>query len=126
MTLDLSDTTYWKQDSVGDWTQTGATAADYQRFQIDVASDGTIDETDYFKNIERIEITAGSGDDVLTGGDGGDVLNGGAGNDILDGGAGDDTLYGDGDGYFYGNAGDDTLNGGDGNDELMAVQAMTH
>ena len=32
LTLDATATTYWKQDSSGDWTQTGATAADYQRF----------------------------------------------------------------------------------------------
>ena len=88
LTLDLSDTTYWKQDSVGDWTQTGATSADYQRFQLDVARDGTIDETDYFKNIEEFTLIGGSGDDILTGGDGYDTLNGGAGNDILNGGDG--------------------------------------
>ena len=91
LTLGISDTTYWKQDSNGDWTQTGATSADYQRFQVDVDSDGTIDETDYFINIERLGITGGSGNDKLYGGDGDDVLTGGAGDDILTGGAGGDT-----------------------------------
>ena len=148
LTLDLSGTTYWKQDSNGDWTQTGATAADYQRFQVDIsaAGDGTDIETDYYKNIEEFGFTGGSGDDVLTGGagndllggyfgndrlDGGagdDLLGGGAGDDTLDGGAGNDTLYGDddddtldggdGDDYLGGGAGDDTLDGGDGDDWL--------
>ena len=92
LTLDLSDTTYWKQDSNGDWTQTGATSADYQRFQVDWDGDGTIDETDYFKNIENFFLVSGDGDDTLTGGAGNDRLDGGDGNDILDGGAGDDTF----------------------------------
>ena len=86
LTLDLSDTTYWTQDSNGDWTQTGATSADYQRFQLDVASDGTIDEIDYFKNIGELTLIGGSGDDILTGDGYNSTLNGGAGNDILDGG----------------------------------------
>ena len=86
LTLDLSDTTYWKQDSNGDWTQTGATSEDYQRFQLDVASDGTIDEIDYFKNIGELTLIGGSGDDILTGDGYNSTLNGGAGNDILDGG----------------------------------------
>ena len=86
LTLDLSDTTYWKQDSNDDWTQTGATSADYQRFQLDVASDGTIDEIDYFKNIGGFTLIGGSGDDILTGDGYSSTLNGGAGNDILDGG----------------------------------------
>ena len=90
LTLDLSDTTYWTQDSNGDWTQTGATSEDYQRFQLDVASDGTIDEIDYFKNIGELTLIGGSGDDVLTGDGYNTTLNGGAGNDILDGGDGYD------------------------------------
>ena len=119
LTLDLSDTTYWKQDSNGDWTQTGATSADYQRFQLDVASDGTIDETDYFKNIEEFSFTAGSGDDVLTGGAVFDSLRGYKGNDTLYGGAGDDILSGgDGNDTLYGGADNDYLSGGDGNDTL--------
>ena len=108
LTLDLSDTTYWKQDSVGDWTQTGATSADYQRFQLDVASDGTIDETDYFKNIEDIVLTAGAGDDTLTAGESGNGLEGGGGDDTLTGGAGDD--------WFDGGGGSDRFDGGAGDD----------
>ena len=119
LTLNATAASYWKQDSNGDWTQTGATSADYQRFQVDVDSDGTIDETDYFKNIELLNITAGSGNDVLRGGAGNDTLYGGDGNDDLYGRAGDDTLNGDdGDDRLYGWDGDDTLNGGDDDDEL--------
>ena len=94
----FTKTTYWKQDSNGVWTQTGATAEDYQRVQVDRDVDGTIDETDYFKNIERLGITAGSGDDTITGDTGNNALYGGAGDDRLDGGAGNDVLdggYGD-------------------------------
>ena len=112
----FTKTTYWKQDSNGVWTQTGATADDYQRVQVDRDVDGTIDETDYFKNIERLGITGGSGDDTITGGDDNNALYGGAGNDRLFGGDGDDTLYGgDDDDYLRGFAGDDVLDGGAGN-----------
>ena len=56
-----------------------------------MAGDGSDIETDYFKNIERFDITGGSGNDTLTGGADDDYLAGGAGDDVLDGGAGDDT-----------------------------------
>ena len=122
LTLDVWDnasTTYWKQDSNGDWTQTGATSADYQRFAVDIsaAGDGTDIETDYFKNIERFIITAGAGNDVLSGHNGDDRLYGGAGNDVLSGHNGDDRLYGrDGNDELYGGAGIDMLVGGTGDD----------
>ncbi|HET7085131.1 MAG TPA: M10 family metallopeptidase C-terminal domain-containing protein [Rhizomicrobium sp.] len=69
-------------------------------------------------NIERVNITGGSGDDVLYGGsndytlDGidGVIVSGGDGNDTLYGSSGNDTLLG-------GN-GDDFLDGGDGNNIL--------
>ena len=102
LTLDATAASYWKQDSNGDWTQTGATSADYRRFEAD-------GETDYFKNIENFFIVTGSGDDVLTTGAGGESLHGGSGNDILTSGAGDDSLQGD--------AGNDILDGGAGDDD---------
>ena len=102
LTLDATAASYWKQDSNGDWTQTGATSADYRRFEAD-------GETDYFKNIENFFIITGSGDDVLTTGAGDESLYGGSGNDILTSGAGDDSLQGD--------AGNDILDGGAGDDD---------
>ena len=48
------------------------------------------------KNVERVTILTGSGNDSLTGGALNDVLNGGNGNDVIDGGAGGDTLTGGG------------------------------
>ena len=45
-------------------------------------------------NIERFNITGGSGDDALYGAAGIDVLKGGAGNDVLDGYRGKDTVQG--------------------------------
>ena len=42
------------------------------------------------------DLSGGNGNDVLTGGGGNDILNGGLGNDTLRGGLGNDTIYGDG------------------------------
>jgi Ca2+-binding RTX toxin-like protein len=81
----------------------------------------------FFDNIERLDLTTGSGDDFVSGasdddairtGLGADTLLGGAGNDLLDGGAGADTMVGgQGDDIFYvDNAGDVvTENDGEGN-----------
>ena len=77
-----------------------------------------------FENIERLDITGSSANDVLTGTDllfGRNVGADGAiiasqskrGDDRLDGGAGDDILIG--------NSGDDTLLGGAGNDLLLGA-----
>ncbi|MBE9107004.1 hypothetical protein IQ229_19345 [Nostoc cf. edaphicum LEGE 07299] len=64
-------------------------------------------------------ITTGAGNDYLYGEAGNDTLNGGAGNDYLYGGINDDYLDGNaGNDNLYGEAGNDTLNGGDGNDIL--------
>ena len=87
LTLDLSDTTRWKQNGDGTWSSGTGAGYNYQRF---VGSDGTNTETDYFRSIENFEITAGAGDDTLTGGAGNDILDGGRGDDVLDGGAGTD------------------------------------
>ena len=129
LTLDLSDTTRWKQNSDGTWSSGTGAGYEYQRLQVDIsaAGDGTDIETDYFKNIELLEVTGGAGDDVLTGGAGvtldgeagDDTLYGGAGVDYLYGGADDDTLYGGaGNDILDGGAGDDTLYGGAGVDTL--------
>ena len=120
LTLDLSDTTRWKLDGTSaEANDSDYADYEYHRFVADIsaAGDGTDIETDYFRNIENFEITAGSGNDILDGGDGKDTLYGGAGNDRLHGNAGDDTLYGgaDNDG-LWGDAGNDVLDGGDGTD----------
>ncbi|APG86160.1 alkaline phosphatase [Sinorhizobium americanum CCGM7] len=65
------------------------------------------------RNVERIGLVGGTGDDVFSGGSLNDGLTGGAGNDRLDGGAGDDTLTGD--------AGNDALRGGAGDDDIRAI-----
>ena len=113
LTLDATDTTRWKQNSNGTWVSGTGAEYTFSRFVADIsaAGDGTDIETDYFKNIERFSITAGSGNDVLTGGGGSDVLNGGAGNDTLYGLSGEDTLNG--------GAGDDILDGGGGYDTAV-------
>lgn len=65
------------------------------------------------KNIERIEIAGGSGNDDFTGGRLADRLSGSAGNDVLKGGGGNDDLSGDaGRDTIYGGAGNDTIAGG--------------
>ncbi len=51
------------------------------------ASDGTT-----IVNVERVNITGSSFDDLIVGGSGNDVLEGAAGRDILDGGGGNDVL----------------------------------
>ena len=121
LTLDLSDTTRWKENADGTWASGTGAGYTYQRFVAD-------DETDYFLNIENFEIYTGTGSDVLTGGAGHDILFGGGGNDILYGGAGNDTLAGgDDNDTLYGGVGNDdiegdsgrdTLYGGDNNDKL--------
>ena len=114
LTLDLSDTTRWKENADGTWASGTGVGYEYQRLAAG-------DETDYFKNIERFEITAGAGNDVLTGGAGRDFIYGEAGNDTLYGGAGKDRLYGgDGDDVLDGGTGHDTLYGGAGNDVLYS------
>ncbi|SER19517.1 calcium-binding protein [Sphingobium sp. YR768] len=58
-------------------------------------------------NVERVDITTGSGNDSLTGGSLADTLRAGAGANSVNGGGGDDTIY---------SSGVDTVNGGAGND----------
>lgn len=71
------------------------------------------------KNIERIGITGGSGNDKFTGGSRADYFFGDEGNDTLTGLDGDDTLNGyHGDDKLYGGNGNDEMEGGRGNDML--------
>ncbi len=80
------------------------------------------------KNIERIGISGGSGNDKFTGGsradyffgdEGNDTLTGLDGNDTLNGYHGDDKLYGgNGNDEIEGGRGNDMLDGGDGDDRL--------
>ncbi len=73
------------------------------------------------RNVERLDIRTGAGDDTLIGGAGGDTLIGGDGEDSLVGGLGDDCLDGgDGNDTLIGGPGDDTLIGGDGDDFIDA------
>jgi hypothetical protein len=67
-----------------------------------------------------VNLSGGSGNDVIQAGDGNDTLNGDAGNDRLQGGKGDDTINGGADNdTINGEEGDDILNGGDGNDQIQ-------
>ncbi|QNM82997.1 hypothetical protein H8M03_01125 [Sphingomonas sabuli] len=68
---------------------------------------GTFGQLDY-ADFERINVTSGSGNDVLYGLGGIDSLRAGDGNDSLSGGGGDD--------WLEGGAGDDSIAGGDGAD----------
>ena len=77
--------------------------------------DGTL-----ITNIERLDFTGGSGDDViagLTSGTYADTMRGGQGADTLRGGGGTDQLFG--------GTGTDTLDGGTGNDVLYGGSTTT-
>jgi Ca2+-binding RTX toxin-like protein len=95
------------------------------------STNGTSSVGDSFQSIEIINLTSGSGNDVLNlsalSGNG-SIINGGGGNDsiisgigwhdILDGSDGNDTLNGnDGQDRLVGGDGDDVLLGGAGNDQ---------
>lgn len=70
--------------------------------------------------VDRLEVTAGSGNDWLVGSFGADLLIGNAGADTLFGAGGDDTLSGGaGIDTLYGGAGDDSMNGGEDADMLL-------
>ncbi|EGF93692.1 hemolysin-type calcium-binding repeat 2 copies family protein [Asticcacaulis biprosthecium C19] len=91
----------------------GATAEGF------VATNGTV-----FRNIEVVELWAGSGNDHFLGGLGSDKVYGGAGADTLSGAAGHDTLIGmEGDDLVLGGAGDDDLHGVAGNDTVSYSDA---
>ncbi|MBL0406315.1 hypothetical protein JKG68_20355 [Microvirga aerilata] len=87
------------------------------------SSDGTA-----IVNVERLEFSAGAGNDSLTGGSlsdklsgaaGRDLLSGWGGNDTIDGGAGVDIIDGgDGDDHLLGGMGIDIIDGGNGRDTI--------
>ena len=98
-------------------------------------SNGTVSNGTTFKNVERVTLNTGSGNDtidlsatnyqgywsaIVDGGAGDDLIVGGTGGDVLRGGLGNDTLKG-GDGFqdvLFGGEGNDLLLGEGGNDEL--------
>ncbi|MEY9829393.1 Ca2+-binding RTX toxin-like protein [Sinorhizobium fredii] len=65
------------------------------------------------RNVERVSLVGGAGNDLFAGGSLNDELSGGAGNDHLNGGAGDDEISG--------GVGNDTLRGGAGNDVIRGA-----
>lgn len=75
------------------------------------ASTGMLGTSLVFTNIERFELSGGSGDDTIRTLAGDDQLAGNDGNDRLDGGAGKDVLWG--------GAGDDVMTGGAGADSFL-------
>jgi serralysin len=92
---------------------------DYSTETAGLSTSGTI-ITDFsntsvtYSNIERFNVTTGSGNDTIALLGGNDILNGGGGSDTLDGGAGNDTVAG--------GLGNDTMVGGLGND-IYSVDA---
>lgn len=76
----------------------------------------------YFRDIERLELQTGSGNDYIRGTTFGDIVLSGAGDDDLDGGAGDDKLYGGaGNDILTNSSGYDRLDGGEGDDRIVLV-----
>ena len=88
--------------------------------------------TKTYKNVTKVSINAGNGDDSITldssvtcpatlaGGNGNDTITGSTGATSLDGGAGNDSLTAGGSkDVLTGDAGNDTLVGGAGADKLM-------
>ena len=90
----LTSEKLYKQNADGTWAVGTGDGYDYRRLHVVLNDDGAITETDYFKDIEKIELHGGSGDDVLTGGAGDDMLHGKGGDDTLMGGLGNDILDG--------------------------------
>ena len=96
----------------------------YNQFGTASPTEGGILDGTEIEGIEQINITTGSGDDLvdiavtsiggrITGGAGNDSLIGGLGDDLLEGEAGDDT--------FFGAPGNDEIVGGAGNDAAVYV-----
>lgn len=115
LTLDLSGSTLWKQNSDGRWVSSneGGDGFIYHRLWADLNGNGVEDHTDEFDYVTGVEsflLVSYSGDDVLTGGNGNDELYADSGNDVLTGGEGNDRLHG--------GSGNDVLDGGGGTDRL--------
>jgi Ca2+-binding RTX toxin-like protein len=72
-----------------------------------------------FTNIERLDVTGSSGNDLINGLSGNDILRGGAGNDRILGNGGADFLYGGtGDDQLFNNGGAAFIDGGAGIDGI--------
>jgi len=92
-------------------------AASVEKINV-VAVDGN-DVVTIGPGVGGVYVDAGAGNDLLTGGDAPDTLTGGAGKDTIDGGLGNDRLNGNGGhDHLIGNAGADRLYGGNENDTL--------
>jgi Ca2+-binding RTX toxin-like protein len=106
-------------------------AAPFNSLSIDLGDqndEGRIDES-YFAVPRGLQLTGGSGNDILTGAGGPETFTGGEGDDTIDAGAGADDVFADagrdivragpGDDAVYGDDGVDTIQGGEGNDETL-------
>jgi Ca2+-binding RTX toxin-like protein len=72
-----------------------------------------------FSNIERLDVTGSSGNDLMNGLSGNDILRGGSGNDRIFGNGGADFLYGGiGDDQIFSNGGTAFIDGGAGIDGI--------
>ena len=77
-------------------------------------------ENDKISKIDRTDISADGGHDVILGGADNDVIYGGSGNDHIDGGDGQDVVYGErGHDVILGGADKDTIRGGSGHDIIF-------
>jgi VCBS repeat-containing protein len=138
-------------DTVDGGDGTDLLVVDYSTLTTDISStnsgsSGTIFTTDNgvnYTNIERMNVSCGSGNDTLiatpgndtisgnagadylVGGDGDDSLDGGAGNDTLDGGEGNNTLNGGAGDDFFNVIGTGTVIGGEGNDTFIFFGSFT-
>jgi len=89
-----------------------------------LSNDVTLNDGTRLVDIERINFTSGSGNDIITGGSLDDVILGAGGDDQLSGGDGIDGLSGgDNDDVLDGGLGDDSLNGGAGSDTASYATA---
>lgn len=82
----------------------------------------TITGSDGLKDLIKLTINGGDGNDIIVGGDGNDVANGDAGNDDVKGAKGNDTMNGGaGDDVLTWSPGEgtDVFEGGDGNDTAV-------
>jgi Ca2+-binding RTX toxin-like protein len=107
---------------------------DYSSLTSDISStnsgtSGTISTSDNgvnYSNIERMNLSGGSGNDSLIGTSGNDTISGNAGEDYLVGGEGDDSLDGGANNdTLDGGSGNNTLNGGAGDDTFNVIDTGT-
>lgn len=105
LVIDLAFLTSGKTLTLAQAAQTGETI---------VAGDGT-----RYRNIELVEISLGSGDDIVNIDTGNTYVYAGSGNDDINAGNGNDLIYGqEGSDTISGGAGNDSLSGNDGDNTL--------